>query len=32
MNANKEGVIEAFYTFAQQAQQREAEALIKEKT
>ena len=26
----KEGVIEAFYTFAQQAQQREAEALIKE--
>lgn len=27
---NKEGIIEAFYTFAQQAQQREAEALIKE--
>ncbi|WJM79884.1 HsdR family type I site-specific deoxyribonuclease [Pectobacterium brasiliense] len=27
---SKEGIIEAFYTFAQQAQQREAEALIKE--
>lgn len=27
---NKEGIIEAFYTFAQQAQQREVDALIKE--
>ncbi|MEQ9917722.1 type I restriction endonuclease subunit R [Pectobacterium aroidearum] len=27
---SKEGIIEAFYTFAQQAQQHEAEALIKE--
>lgn len=29
---DKEGVIEAFYTFAQQAQQREADALIKEES
>ncbi|WP_228392761.1 type I restriction endonuclease subunit R, EcoR124 family, partial [Pseudomonas helleri] len=29
---SKEGVIEAFYTFAQQAQQREADALIKEES
>lgn len=27
---NKEGIIEAFYSFAQQAQQREVDALIKE--
>lgn len=29
---DKEGIIEAFYTFAQEAQQREAEALIKEES
>lgn len=29
---DKEGIIEALYTFAQEAQQREAEALIKEES